>query len=123
MYLESEVQQILTHLIILPHLLSMNNVSHVLSSAELNKLKSEGLESIAMTTNGVTLSKRLAALKEAGLDQINISLDTLIAPKFELVTRRKGWQRVIQGMDDALDMGYSPVKVGVDLLKPRTFGC
>ena len=64
-----------------------------------------------MTTNGVTLSKHLPALKDAGLDQINISLDTLIAPKFELITRRKGWQRVMHSMDDAIDMGFSPVKV------------
>ena len=78
---------------------------------ELNKLKSEGLESIAITTNGVTLSRKLAALREAGLDQINISLDTLIAPKFELITRRKGWHRVMQAMDDAIDMDYRPVKV------------
>lgn len=64
-----------------------------------------------MTTNGVTLAKKLPALKDAGLNQINISLDTLIAPKFELISRRKGWHKVIQGMDEAVDIGYDPVKV------------
>lgn len=78
---------------------------------ELNKLKSNGLQSIAMTTNGVTLAKKLPKLQNAGLDQLNISLDTLVPPKFELISRRKGWERVIQGMDLALEMGYDPVKV------------
>ena len=64
-----------------------------------------------MTTNGVTLKKKLPALKTAGLDQINISLDTLIQPKFEFITRRKGWNRVMDSIDTALEMNYNPVKV------------
>jgi cyclic pyranopterin phosphate synthase len=77
----------------------------------MNKLRSEGLQSIAMTTNGVTLAKKLPKLQEAGLDRINISLDTLIPAKFEFITRRKGWQKVMEGMDKALELGYDPVKV------------
>ena len=64
-----------------------------------------------MTTNGVTLKRKLPALKAAGLDQLNISLDTLIQPKFELITRRKGWNKVMESMDSSLEMGYDPVKV------------
>ena len=64
-----------------------------------------------MTTNAVTLKKKLPALKTAGLDQINISLDTLIEPKFEFITRRKGWNRVMDSIDTALEMNYNPVKV------------
>ena len=66
-----------------------------------------------MTTNAVTLKRKLPALKAAGLDQINISLDTLIQPKFEFITRRKGWNKVMEGMDSALEMGYDPVKVNL----------
>lgn len=43
-----------------------------------------------MTTNGLVLKRRAALLKQAGLDHVNISLDTLVPQKFEFVTRRKG---------------------------------
>ena len=89
---------------------SLVHVFHILVD-ELNKLKTAGLSSIAMTTNAVTLKKKLPALKTAGLDQINISLDTLIEPKFEFITRRKGWNRVMDSIDTALEMNYNPVKV------------
>jgi len=64
-----------------------------------------------MTTNGITLTKNLAALRDAGLDVINVSLDTLVAAKFEFITRRSGWNRVMQAIDAALEMGYRPLKV------------
>ena len=66
-----------------------------------------------MTTNGVTLKRKVEGLKAAGLDQINLSLDTLIPAKFEFITRRKGWNKVMEGLDKALDHGYDPVKVRV----------
>lgn len=43
-----------------------------------------------MTTNGITLKRKLPALKNAGVNLINVSLDTLVPQKFEFVTRRKG---------------------------------
>ena len=43
-----------------------------------------------MTTNGITLSRKLPQLKKAGLNLLNISLDTLVPQKFEFITRRKG---------------------------------
>lgn len=75
------------------------------------------LETIAITTNGVTLGKKLPQLKEAGLDLINISLDTLIPAKFEFITRRKGWERVMNSIDTAIDLGYSPVKVNCVVMR------
>ena len=83
----------------------MENVGH------LKPLKKAGLETIAMTTNGITLVKNLPALHDAGLDSINISLDTLVPAKFEFITRRHGWDRVMQAIDAALEMGYRPLKV------------
>ncbi|CAG5866204.1 unnamed protein product [Menidia menidia] len=56
--------------------------------AELRKL--EGLKTIAATTNGMNLAKLLPQLREAGLDLINISLDSLVPAKFEFIVRRKG---------------------------------
>ncbi|NWH90256.1 MOCS1 protein, partial [Aegithalos caudatus] len=52
--------------------------------------KLEGLKTIAVTTNGINLSRLLPRLKEAGLNAINISLDTLLPAKFEFIVRRKG---------------------------------
>ena len=57
---------------------------------ELNKLKPLGLQTIAMTSNGIALRKKLPQLVENGLNLLNISLDTLDPFKFELITRRKG---------------------------------
>lgn len=74
------------------------------------------LQTIAITTNGVTLGKKLPRLKEAGLDLINISLDTLVPAKFEFITRRKGWERVMNSIDVALDMGYK-VKVNCVVMR------
>ena len=50
----------------------------------------EGLETLAMTTNGITLARKLPLLRDAGLNLLNISLDTLVPQKFEFITRRKG---------------------------------
>ncbi|NXB89515.1 MOCS1 protein, partial [Vidua chalybeata] len=52
--------------------------------------KLEGLKTIAVTTNGINLTRVLPQLKEAGLNAINISLDTLVPAKFEFIVRRKG---------------------------------
>ncbi|NXB25732.1 MOCS1 protein, partial [Rhagologus leucostigma] len=52
--------------------------------------KLEGLKTIAVTTNGINLTRLLPRLKEAGLNAINISLDTLVPAKFEFIVRRKG---------------------------------
>jgi len=59
-----------------------------LSTEELGRI--EGLETLAMTTNGVTLARKLPRLRDAGLNLLNISLDTLVPQKFEFITRRKG---------------------------------
>ncbi|MED6268730.1 Molybdenum cofactor synthesis protein 1 [Characodon lateralis] len=59
--------------------------------AELKKL--EGLKTVAVTTNGMNLSKLLPKLREAGLDLINISLDSLVSAKFEFIVRRKGEEK------------------------------
>ena len=50
----------------------------------------EGIETVAMTTNGIKLPRMLPRLREAGLNLLNISLDTLVPAKFEFITRRLG---------------------------------
>lgn len=70
-----------------------------------------GLKTIAMTTNGLTLTRQLVGLQKAGLNLLNISLDTLQSARYQQVTRRKGWERVIAGIDLAIQLGFQPVKV------------
>ena len=76
-----------------------------------------GLRDIAITTNGLTLHRNLDALQAAGLTHVNISLDTLVPPKFELLTRRRGHDRVLKSIDRAVELGYDPVKVNVVLMR------
>ncbi|XP_057716306.1 molybdenum cofactor biosynthesis protein 1 isoform X2 [Corythoichthys intestinalis] len=83
--------------------------------AELRKL--EGLKTIAVTTNGINLARLLPLLKDAGLDLINISLDSLVPAKFEFIVRRKGFHKVMEGIDKAIEMGYNPVKVNCVVMR------
>lgn len=82
-----------------------------------------GMQSVSMTTNGVTLSHKLAALQEAGLSGINISLDTLQEKKFEFITRRRGWDKVMRGINQALETGIHPLKVRTQQLKLNLIIC
>ncbi|KAL9865292.1 molybdenum cofactor biosynthesis protein 1 isoform 2-T2 [Geothlypis trichas] len=82
---------------------------------ELYKL--EGLKTIAVTTNGINLTRLLPRLKEAGLNAINISLDTLVPAKFEFIVRRKGFHKVMEGIHKATELGYHPVKVNCVVMR------
>ncbi|KAL6265283.1 hypothetical protein P5V15_002063 [Pogonomyrmex californicus] len=77
------------------------------------------LEQVAITTNGLTLTRQLPALQRAGLDALNISLDTLKEERFESFTRRKGWARVVAAIDLAVQLGYNPVKVNCVIMRGR----
>ena len=55
-----------------------------------------GLKDLGITTNGLVLEKKLPDLQAAGVNQLNVSLDTLISEKFEFITRRKGFTRVVR---------------------------
>lgn len=66
------------------------------------------LEQVGITTNGLVLTRNLVGYQRAGLDALNISLDTLRPKKFEEITRRRGWERVIAGIDLAIQLGYKP---------------
>lgn len=79
----------------------------------LSGLKSRGLQTIGVTTNGIALRRKLLPLKNAGLDQINISLDTLDPFKFTLMTRRNGHEAVLNSLYSAVDLGFSSVKLNM----------
>jgi GTP 3',8-cyclase len=66
---------------------------------------------IAMTTNGVGLDRLAAPLAAAGLDRVNVSLDTIDPEHFSRLTRRDRFNDVVAGLKAASDAGLTPVKV------------
>ncbi|ORY96779.1 hypothetical protein BCR43DRAFT_492261 [Syncephalastrum racemosum] len=76
-----------------------------------------GVKSIGMTTNGVALKRKLPALREAGLDTLNISLDTLDRHMFEIMTRRRGFDLVINSIEHALQLGFRAVKLNCVVMR------
>jgi GTP 3',8-cyclase len=66
--------------------------------AQLSRL--EGLRSLSLTTNGILLKQQAAALAQAGLNRINVSLDSLVREKFAQLTRRDQLERVMAGLEE-----------------------
>ncbi len=71
----------------------------------------DGIEEIALTTNGVFLPQLAKPLKVAGLNRVNISLDTLDAEKFSKITRGGDLYDVLKGINAAIEAGLTPVKI------------
>ncbi|MFD5000146.1 GTP 3',8-cyclase MoaA [Streptomyces buecherae] len=71
---------------------------------------------ISLTTNGIGLGRTATALREAGLDRVNVSLDTLRPDVFRTMTRRKRHQDVLDGLAAARAAGLVPVKVNAVLM-------
>jgi cyclic pyranopterin phosphate synthase len=70
-----------------------------------------GVRSLSMTTNGILLSRLARPLAEAGLQRVNVSLDTLDPDKFRRLTRWGKLEDVWEGIQAAEDAGLSPVKI------------
>ncbi|KAG6842458.1 hypothetical protein C0991_007588 [Blastosporella zonata] len=83
----------------------------------LNELRNFGLKSIAMTTNGIALHRRLPRFIDNGLTHLNMSLDTLDPFKFELITRRRGHDAVLKALDVALNSSLQSVKLNVVVIQ------
>lgn len=71
---------------------------------DLGHLRRNGLQDIALTTNGLTLSRKLDEMVASGLTGINLSLDTLDPFQFELMTRRRGFNQVMASISRILEM-------------------
>jgi cyclic pyranopterin phosphate synthase len=72
---------------------------------------------LSLTTNGLGLDKLAPALAEAGLDRINVSLDTLSPARFTQLTHRHRHADVLAGLDAAVEAGLGPVKINSVLLR------
>ena len=76
-----------------------------------------GVDDLSMTTNGVLLAKYAEELAAAGLQRVNISLDTLRADRFAAITRRGRIEDVLQGIDAAHRAGLEPLKINTVLMR------
>jgi cyclic pyranopterin phosphate synthase len=72
---------------------------------------------VAITTNGIGLARMAAPLREAGLDRVNVSIDTLRRDRFVEITRRDRLEDVLAGIRAAADAGLRPVKLNAVLLR------
>ncbi len=79
-----------------------------------------GIKDIGLTTNGILLAPMAKALWDAGLRRINISLDTMDPAKFLELTRRTGFEQVIEGILAAKAAGFDPVKLNAVAIKGMT---
>lgn len=83
--------------------------------AALRALK--GIREITMTTNGILLKEAALPLKSAGLTRVNISLDSLKEDRFSQMTRGGSLDAVLEGIQEAIRVGLSPIKINVVLIK------
>jgi cyclic pyranopterin phosphate synthase len=76
-----------------------------------------GIEHIAMTTNGLRLKKLAQPLKDAGLDRVNVSIDTLDPQKFRMITRGGRLEQVWEGIAEADRVGLHPIKLNAVVVR------
>lgn len=79
----------------------------------------KGLEHLSMTTNGVMLAEKATLLKEAGLQSLNISIDSLKPERFKEITLRDNFDRVIDGINAAEHLAFHPLKLNVVVMKGK----
>jgi cyclic pyranopterin phosphate synthase len=80
----------------------------------------EGIEDLAVSTNGVLLGSLAGSLKAAGATRVNISLDSFRKDRVDALARREGtFERVMAGMEAALDAGLDPIKINVVLIRGK----
>jgi len=77
----------------------------------------DGIEDLALTTNGVLLAAQAKDLYSAGLRRLNIHVDTLDPQKFKEITRRDDHSKVMAGIDTAQSLGFGPIKINVVAVK------
>ncbi|MEE9618342.1 MAG: GTP 3',8-cyclase MoaA [Anaerolineae bacterium] len=82
-----------------------------------NLARIPGVDDLAMTTNGILLSRCAAGLAEAGLQRVNVSLDTLRPARFQRITRLGRLEDVLTGMEAAWRAGLEPVKINTVVIR------
>ena len=77
----------------------------------------EGINDIALTTNGINLKEYAHALKKSGLSRLNISLDTMRADRFSDITRGGNIQDVFDGVEEVLNVGFTGTKMNTVIMR------
>ena len=80
-------------------------------------LAGEGISDLALTTNAHLLSEMALPLKQAGLNRVNISIDTLVPATYRKLTRVGNLSDTLAGIDAAIDAGFKPVKLNTIVMK------
>ena len=75
------------------------------------------IQEVAISTNGVFLKGKARALGSAGLNRMNISLDTLRAERFQLIAKQDRMKEVLEGVDEACEAGFDSIKLNTVLMK------
>ena len=75
------------------------------------------IKEISLTTNGVLLVENVKDIKDAGINRLNISIDTLDRQKYKKITGKDYWNKVWEGINIAKKIGISPIKLNVVLMK------
>jgi len=86
--------------------------------AQLAKLKPR-LQDLALTTNGFDLPRHAGALKDAGIDRVTISLDSLDRENFIDITGVDGLEKVYAAVDTARQYGFEPIKINAVIVRGR----
>ncbi|MGC1381274.1 MAG: GTP 3',8-cyclase MoaA [Candidatus Baltobacteraceae bacterium] len=79
----------------------------------------DGVEDVALSTNGLLLEEQLPELVAAGLRRVNLSLDTLRADRFEAIARRPGLESVLRGIEATVAAGLTPLKINCVVMRGR----
>ncbi len=85
--------------------------------ARIGALKAHGLKRLAMTSNALLLEEHLEALRTAGVDALNLSLDTLRPERFRAITLRDGCEETVRAIRSAATAGFARVKVNAVAMK------
>lgn len=93
--------------------LARKNIASLISSLK----KIEGVENISMTTNGILLEGYAEEFFHAGLDRVNVSLDSLRPERYREITRGGSLESVIRGIEKAHDVGLRPVRINMVPIK------
>lgn len=79
-----------------------------------------GIHQVALTTNGYRMERDVALWQQAGITNLNVSVDSLDPRQFHLITGENKLQTILNGIDKAFEIGYNKVKVNAVLMKQYT---
>jgi len=89
--------------------LTRRNIAHLISLIK----DIQGIKDLSMTTNGILLERHARELADAGLDRVNVSLDSLREERYAEITRGGDLSSVLKGIDAAAQAGLKPVKINM----------